>query len=192
MQFWSESKHSRKCEAVENHKLIMNTPSGINFIKGKREDFNTCNLLSGFTTTELATLTAESSYIPHFYPKGQEMAPIAKVLTLHSRMHIPSHDHGEVLKSSETEKKQNPFVPPAKAEEHSVFDLGTSSLQRIITQMREMRRSSTKYSYKPTSSIQKRQKTPECMPQYTMYLHGKKNSSWEMAKRQQLAEMLSK
>jgi len=166
--------------------------SGINFIKGKKEDFTTCNMLSTFTTAELATLTAESSYIPHFYPKGHEMAPIAKVLTLHSRMHIPNHDeNGEILKNTTAQKKVNPFLQP-KEQSNSVFDLGTSSLQRIITQMREMRRSSTKYSYKPTSTIQKVQKTPDCMPQYSMYLRGKKNSSWEMAKRKQLAEMLAK
>jgi hypothetical protein len=164
---------------------------GINFIKGKKEDFTTCNMVrSTLTTSELATLTAESSYIPHFYPKGQELAPIAKVLTLHSRMHIPNHENGEVLKSTKTQKKVNPFIQPK--EHHSVFDLGTSSLQRIITQMREMRRSSTKYAYKPTSTIQKVQKTPDCMPKYSMYLHGKRNSNWEMAKRKQLAEMLAK
>ena len=163
--------------------------SGINFVKGKSEDFDTRNMISVLSTAEKATLTSESTYMPHFYPKSEEIPPIAKVLTLRARMHVPRNFDGEILQTPIDAKHHSEFHHEVK--QNSVFDLGTSSLQRIITQMREMRRSSTKYAFKPTNALRTVHSTPDCMPNYSNYLHGKTNTSWELAKRKHLEELLA-
>ena len=165
--------------------------SNINFIRGSSEDFS--KLHTGRSSEADIAIISQSSYLPYCQPTPCEMPPIAKIVNLDKRLHVPSLISGDILTCDDDketvvikEENNDPTI------NKSVFDLGTSSLQRIITQMREMRRSSTKYTYKPTNSLNVVHKTPSCLPSYHDYLQGIENTNWEVEKRRHLAAMLAK
>ena len=107
-------------------------------------------------------------------------------------MHIPNTVDGEILgQESISYSSIRNISHEETSEVESAFDLGTSSLQRIICQMREMRRSSSKHSYQ-TNALNTKHSRPDCLPAYHDYLHGNKNTSWEIEKRRKLQEILSR
>ena len=167
----------------------MTTIGSINFIRGGADDFSKLHL-SNTTAGDMA-LTVESSFIPYFAPRASAIPPIAKILNLKARMHIPNTVDGEIL------GKESIFYSDAHKTRHieepneSAFDLGTSSLQRIICQMREMRRSSSKHSYQ-ANNMNTKHNRPDCLPSYQDYLLGNQNTSWEIEKRRKLQEILSR